>query len=155
MKLKLSKFKQLIQILVAYRGSMAMSTRCCLVAQSCVTACDPMTAAHQSPLSTGFFRLEYRSGLHFPFPNEYLLLLSRFSRFSVTAWDPMTAAHKAPLSTGFSRLEYRSGLPFPSPNEYLALPNSKVFALCLWVSHNLWVLCSWGLSVSKIFLKSW
>ena len=70
-----------------------MSTRCCLVAQSCVTACNPMTAAHQAPLSTGFSRLEYRSGLHYllqmstslcpipeslPFAFEFLIIYGYF-----------------------------------------------------------------------------
>ena len=36
--------------------------------QSCPTPCDPMdrTAAHQSPLSMGFSRQEYWTGLPFP-----------------------------------------------------------------------------------------
>ena len=35
----------------------------CLVAQSCLTLCDPMTVAGQSPLSMGFSRQEYWCGL--------------------------------------------------------------------------------------------
>ena len=38
------------------------------VAQSCLTLCDPWTAAHQAPLSIGFSRQEYWSGLPFPSP---------------------------------------------------------------------------------------
>ena len=42
--------------------------------QSCVTFYDPQTVAHQTPLSMGFSRQEYRSGLPFPtpgiFPNQ-------------------------------------------------------------------------------------
>ena len=37
-----------------------------LVAQSCPTLCDPWTVAHQVPLSMGFSRQEYWSGLPFP-----------------------------------------------------------------------------------------
>ena len=37
--------------------------------QSCPTLCDPRTAAHQAPLSTGFSRQEYWSGLPFPSPS--------------------------------------------------------------------------------------
>ena len=36
--------------------------------QSCLTLCDPMDAAHQAPLSTGFSRQEYWSGLPCPPP---------------------------------------------------------------------------------------
>ena len=33
-----------------------------LVAQLCLTFCDPITVAHQAPLSIGFSRQGYRSG---------------------------------------------------------------------------------------------
>ena len=39
-----------------------------LVAQSCPTLAIPWTIAHQAPLSTGFSRQEYWSGLPFPPP---------------------------------------------------------------------------------------
>ena len=73
------------------------------------------TVAHQAPLSTGFSRQEYWSGLPFPSP-MHAYMLSRFSRvwLYVTLW---TVAHQASLSTGFSRQEYWSGLPFLSPKE--------------------------------------
>ena len=38
----------------------------CSFAQSCPTLCDPMSVAHQAPLSMGFFRQEYWSELPFP-----------------------------------------------------------------------------------------
>ena len=71
------------------------------------------TAAHQAPLSLGFSRQEYWSGLPFPSP-MHACMLSRFScvQLCVTL---QTAAHQAPLSMEFSRQEYWSGLPFPSP----------------------------------------
>ena len=37
-----------------------------LVIQLCPTLCDPMDLAHQAPLSVGFSRQEYWSGLSFP-----------------------------------------------------------------------------------------
>ena len=37
----------------------------CSVARLCLTFCD-----HQAPLSTGFFRQEYWSGLPFPSPGD-------------------------------------------------------------------------------------
>ena len=39
-----------------------------LVTQSCPTLSDPMTAAHQAPLSMTFSRQGYWSGLPFPSP---------------------------------------------------------------------------------------
>ena len=43
----------------------------CLVKQSCLTLWDPMDCvAHQVPLSMGFSRQEYRSGLPCPPPGE-------------------------------------------------------------------------------------
>ena len=40
------------------------------VAQSCPTLCDPVTVARQAPLSMGFSRQEYWSGLPFPSPGD-------------------------------------------------------------------------------------
>ena len=44
---------------------------CCLVTQSCQTLCDPMDLARQAPLSMGFSRKEYWSGVLF-LPPGYL-----------------------------------------------------------------------------------
>ena len=41
-----------------------------LVSQSCLTLCYPMTVAHQAPLSIGFSRQEYWSGLLLPSPGD-------------------------------------------------------------------------------------
>ena len=41
-----------------------------LVAQSCPILWTPWTIAYQAPLSTGFFRQEYCSGLPFPPPGD-------------------------------------------------------------------------------------
>ena len=44
----------------------------CLVTQSCLTLCNPMDCrAHQAPLSMGFFRQEYWSGLPYPPPGDF------------------------------------------------------------------------------------
>ena len=78
---------------------------------SCVRFCaTPQTAAHQAPLSVGFSRQEYWSGLPFPSPMR-ACMLSRFSCvwLCVTQW---TVAIQALLSIGFSRQEYWSGLPY-------------------------------------------
>ena len=78
--------------------------------------------ARQAPLSMGFSRQEYWSGLPFPSPVikyevsevSELKLLSHV-RLSVSPW---TVAYQVPLSMGFSRQEYWSGLPFPSPSSH-------------------------------------
>ena len=41
-----------------------------VVAKSCPTLAPPWTIACQAPLSMGFFRQEYWSGLPFPFPGD-------------------------------------------------------------------------------------
>ena len=78
--------------------------------QSCPTY--PIDGSPQAPLSLGFSRQKYLSGLPFPSP-MHACMLSHFSRVQLyaTLW---TAAHQAPLSTGISRQENWSGLPFPS-----------------------------------------
>ena len=38
----------------------------CMCSQSAPTLCDPMDCTHQAPLSKGFSRQEYWSGLPFP-----------------------------------------------------------------------------------------
>ena len=48
-----------------------------LVFQSYLTLCDPMDVAHQAPLSMGFSRQEYWSGLLFPTPGESSWLSDR------------------------------------------------------------------------------
>ena len=49
---------------------MFVSNRCCLVAKSCLTFCNPMTVARQAPLSMEFSRQEYWDGLPFPSPGD-------------------------------------------------------------------------------------
>ena len=41
-----------------------------LVAQSCLTLCDSHTGACQAPLSMGFYRKGYWTGLPFPSPGD-------------------------------------------------------------------------------------
>ena len=43
-----------------------------LVAQSCLTLCHPTIVGRQPPLSMGFSRQEYWSGLPFPSPGIFL-----------------------------------------------------------------------------------
>ena len=98
-------------ILITYHNPhlLALST----LLQLLLLSVTPETAAYQAPLSMGFSRQEYWSGLSFPSPMN-ACMLSHFSHVQLCV-TPWTAAHQAPLSTGFSRQEYWSGWPFPSP----------------------------------------
>ena len=73
----------------------------------------PQMAAHHAPLSLGFSRQEYWSGLPFP-SSMHACMHAKSLQSCLTLCYPMTAAHQAPLSMGFSRQEYWSGLPFRS-----------------------------------------
>ena len=99
-----------------------------LVTKSCLTLVTPWTVAFQTPLSMGFSRQEYWSGLPFPFPGDLpdpgiesgspalklkVKSLNRVQLF-VTPW---TVTYQAPPSMGFSRQEYWSGVPLPSPGD--------------------------------------
>ena len=53
---------------VCYSGWFRFLTIELMHAQSCPTLATPWTIAHQAPLSIGFFRQEYWSGLPFPPP---------------------------------------------------------------------------------------
>ena len=80
------------------------------------------TAAHQAPVSLGFSRQEYQSGLPFPSPvhesEKWKVKVKTLSGVRLLA-TPWTAAYQAPPSMGFSRQEYWSGLPLSSPLQYL------------------------------------
>ena len=47
------------------RSPSSVNTYVCLVAQLCLTLCNPMDCSHQAPLSVGFPRQEYWSDLPF------------------------------------------------------------------------------------------
>ena len=115
----------------------------CLVLSCAQFFVTPWTVANQAPLSMGFPRQEYWSGLPFPppggFPNPgikpvspTLALTDRFITteplgkcFDYTTCvlvtqscsTPWTVAHQAPVSMEFSRQEYWSGLPSSSPGD--------------------------------------
>ena len=105
---------------------------CVLVAQSCLTLCNPMDYKPTRLLyPRGFSRREYWSGLPFPYPEEFpdtgieprsptlqadsLLseppgpIPSHFSCVQLFV-TPSPIAHQAPLSIGFPRQKYWSGL---------------------------------------------
>ena len=85
----------------------------------------PWTVAHQAPLSLGFSRQEYWSGLPFPsLMHKSEVTVKSLSRVRLLA-TPWTAAHQAPPSIGFSRQEYWSGVPLPSPRWCLVEENNN------------------------------
>ena len=122
------------------------------------------TVAHQAPLSLGFPRQEYWSGLPLPAPGDlpnpgikpashvspeladvfltasttweilHIFLKKLHSRVSLFV-TPWTVDHQAPLSLGFPRQEHWSELPFPSPGDFFD-PGIKI--LCL--LHRRWIL---------------
>ena len=76
--------------------------------QSCPTLCDPMDcAAHQAPLSMGFFRQEYWSGLPYP-GNVWDVLIFFFeifcNFFSRIFLLPSGTNHKGQFGFFFKRL---------------------------------------------------
>ena len=103
---------------------------------------DPWTVARQAPLSMGFSRQEYWSGLPFPSPGDLPgpgieprspalqadtlpseppgkfhlhAAAAKSLQLCLTLCDPIDGGPQASLSLGFSRQEHWSGLPFPSP----------------------------------------
>ena len=78
----------------------------------------PWTMACHAPLSMGFSRQEYWSGLSFPstmikYDVSEVSEVNSLSHVQLFA-TPWTAAHQVPPCMGFSRQEYWSGLQFPS-----------------------------------------
>ena len=72
-----------------------------LVTKSCLILSTPWTVAHQAPLSTGFPKQEYWSGLSFPSP-IYMCCCS-VTKSCPTLCGPMDAAHQASLSFTISQ----------------------------------------------------
>ena len=54
-------------------GSVVLCCCCCLIPKLCPTLCNPTEVAHQAPLSMGFPRQEYQSGLSFSSPGDLSL----------------------------------------------------------------------------------
>ena len=72
--------------------------------QSCPTLCDPMDHGPPAPLSMGFSRQEYWSGLPFPSPVIKYEVSEVKSLIHVQLFaTPWTVAYQAPPSMGFSR----------------------------------------------------
>ena len=85
---------------------------CCLVTKLCLTPVTPWTVAPWAPLSLGFPRQEYWSGLPFPSPGslpdpeiDMYLLLCRWILYRWAIWEALPA-----LCVGFILLPYSLSL---------------------------------------------
>ena len=65
-----TQVRSLVRTLTAHIQWGAAKTNKCVCALSCPTLCNSMTVARQAPLSMGFSRQKYWSGLLFPFPED-------------------------------------------------------------------------------------
>ena len=79
-----------------------------LVAQSCPTLCNPMDSARQAPLSMGFFRQEYWSGLPFSSPGNPTQLVcsykqGKFGHKHTAMWGLELRRHKSMNTRGWKR----------------------------------------------------
>ena len=83
------------------------------------------TMARQAPLSMGFSRQEYCSGLQFPSPviKYEVSEVKSFSHVRLNA-TPRIVAYQAPLSMEFSRQHYWSGCHFLLPWQSHTVANS-------------------------------
>ena len=86
-----------------------------LVAKSCVTLGTPWTVAHQAPMSIGFLRQEYQSGLPFTSPADLLTqglnpgLLQCRQSFALQADSLRTESSGKPLPWSFSSYQQYLG----------------------------------------------
>ena len=82
----------------------------------CVT---PQTAAHQAPLSLGFFRQKHWSAL--PFPSPMHESESEVTQSCLTSSDPMDYSLPGSSIHGIFQARVLSGLPLPSPMYILVI----------------------------------
>ena len=95
-----------------------------LVAQLCLTLCDPMECSPPGSSTHGILQARILEWVATPFsrdipnpviePRSPTLKVKSLSRVQLFA-TPWTEAYQDPPSMGFSRQEYWSGLAFPSP----------------------------------------
>ena len=119
----------------------------------------PWTVACQAPLSMGFSRQEYWSGLLFPSPGNlsnpgiklgsfmYLALACMyvlFAKSTCTLCDLMDYSQPSSSVMGFSRQKYWIGLPSPVPGDFPhlgiepALPHCRQTAGSFLITSTTW-----------------
>ena len=95
---------------------------CCLVTKLCLTLCDPWTVARQGPLSMGFPRQEYWSGLPFSSPGDLSDPGIKHGSLALEA-DALTSE-----PPGKPSLEALSQLIFPWPYVVSVLSEKQLWA---------------------------
>ena len=75
----------------------------------------PWTAAYQAPLSMGFFRQEYWSGVLLPSLLYIAAAAAKSLQSYLTLCDPRDSSPPGSPIPGILQAEYWSGLLFPSP----------------------------------------
>ena len=124
------------------------------VIQSSLSLCDPMDwIAHQAPLSMGFSRQEYWSGLSFPPPGD-------FSDVGIEPGSPALQADSLPSEAQGTSVESGTQTPLPEPRALwrvgcapglfpfgisrlaeLTTPFVETAAICSWNYGNLYKIC--------------
>ena len=82
----------------------------CLITQLCPTLCDPMTATHQAPLSLGFSRQEYWSGLPCPPPGDLPNPGIEPRSLTLQADSVLSQPPGKPMNTGVGGLSLLQGI---------------------------------------------
>ena len=88
-------------------------------AQSCPALCNPLTLAHQTPLSVEFSRQEYWNGCHFLFQGIFLTQGSNPGLFGLLHWqaDSLPLCHlESPVISLKIRLYNSSNFILNFPN---------------------------------------
>ena len=93
---------------------------CCLVAQSCLTLCDPMDCSHQAPLSMEFSRQEYWRGMPRPSPGDL-----QESNLGPLHWEGGEVLITGP-------------------------PRNPINTSCLWLKNEVLILKKWSLQYLKM-----
>ena len=119
---------------------------CCLLTKSCLFV-TPWTVAHQAPLSMGFFRQEYWSGLPFPtsgnFPDPGVEPVSSVLAGRVSPLSHLEAPHPY--------LAWSQMLKISSNNStYVSMHFPLLDTSYKW-NHTIWDLLVWLLSLTITF----
>ena len=89
--------------------------------QSCLTLCDPETAAHQAPPSLGFSRQEHWSGLHFLLQCVKVKSESEVAQSCPTPSDPMVCSPPDSSVHEICQARVLEWMPLPSPKGWCLL----------------------------------
>ena len=97
-----------------------------LVSKLCPTLVTPSTVAHKAPLSMGFPRQEYWSGLPSPFPGN----------LPNPGIEPASPASASRFFTTFGHNLQKCGILVPQPGLEPALPTLEEWSCHLWATRE-------------------